>query len=227
MLWMKAWFETRWRLLYSLALPLAALSLPYVMGSGVHSAKEAQTLLGVMAFFSVFFAVFLAGAGIRTQAPFAAMKGLDGSKYFTLSLPVSRFRLIAVRAGVGFLEFASVIVIVYCTAWILFRPVLGNSTPADLFEFIFAAITCTACFHFVSVLLATFLDDVWQNFASLLVAILAWLAVSRISPNGLAFLGTKSPLITHSLPWPAIAISIALSAILFFAALKIVQTREY
>lgn len=36
-----------------------------------------------------------------------------------------------------------------------------------------------------------------------------------------------SPLITHKLPWPAMAVSLIVSAILFFTALKIVQTREY
>lgn len=227
MLWMKAWLETRWRLLYSVALPFAALALPYVMGNGVHSAKEAQILMGVMAVFSIFSAIFLAGAGIRTQAPFTAMKGLDGSKYFTLSLPVSRFRLMAVRAGVGLVEFALVNVIVWCGTWILFRRVLGNTTPLDLFELVLAAIACTACFYFLSVLFATFLDDVWQTFGSMLVIIVAWLIGSRISPDASEFLGINSLLVSHQLTWPAMAISIVLSAILFFAALKIVESREY
>jgi hypothetical protein len=58
-----------------------------------------------------------------------------------------------------------------------------------------------------------------------------WLVVSRISPpprvNVFGFIGDASPLITHTLPWPAMAISIALSVSLFLAALKIVQTRDY
>ena len=46
-------------------------------------------------------APLLAGAGIKTQAAFQTVKGLHGSTYFTLSLPVSRFRLLAIRAGIG------------------------------------------------------------------------------------------------------------------------------
>jgi hypothetical protein len=36
-----------------------------------------------------------------------------------------------------------------------------------------------------------------------------------------------SPLITHEIPWPAIGISVALSALLLAAALKTVETREF
>ena len=45
-----------------------------------------------------------------TQATFSLNdKGLHGSMYFTLSLPVSRFRLFATRAGLGMLEAAGVL----------------------------------------------------------------------------------------------------------------------
>jgi hypothetical protein len=41
------------------------------------------------------------------------------------------------------------------------------------------------------------------------------------------FAGDSSPLLTHQLPWTAMAISVCLAGILFSAALKVVQTREY
>jgi hypothetical protein len=37
----------------------------------------------------------------------------------------------------------------------------------------------------------------------------------------------ESPLITHRLPWPQMATSAAIALILFFAAFRIVQTREF
>jgi hypothetical protein len=40
-------------------------------------------------------------------------------------------------------------------------------------------------------------------------------------------MGDGSPLVAHTMPWNTMAFSLALSAILFFAALKVVQTREY
>ncbi|MGC2401345.1 MAG: hypothetical protein WA510_16235 [Acidobacteriaceae bacterium] len=40
-------------------------------------------------------------------------------------------------------------------------------------------------------------------------------------------IGERSPIFAHTIPWNAMAFSLGLSAILFFAALKIAQRREY
>jgi len=58
---------------------------------GLTSAQDAGRMMETMSFFSIFAAVYLAGAGVRTQSAFQRMQGLHGSTYFTLSLPVSRF----------------------------------------------------------------------------------------------------------------------------------------
>jgi hypothetical protein len=129
------------------------------------------------------------------------------------------------------LENAGMILIVLLAAWLEFPLVRGNSTPADLLETVLAAVVCTACFYFLSVVLATLLDDTWQLFGGMFVLGLAWWALTKLSlPPSVdifRFTGDASPLITHTLPWPAMAISVTVSAILFFAALKIVRTREY
>ncbi|MFZ0592807.1 MAG: hypothetical protein WAM39_20270 [Bryobacteraceae bacterium] len=231
MLWTKAWLETRWRLLYAVALPVSALALPYIMGGGVSSAKDARGIVGVMAFFGIFNGVYLAGAGIRTQPTFSATKTLSGSMYYTLSLPVSRLRMLSVRAGVGLLEFAGVSAVMYSAAWLSLPLVQGGAAPFDLLKLILAAVCCTACFYFVSVLLATFLDDPAQTFASMFVSLVVWFIVARTPPprpfNLLGFSSDASPLVTHTMPWPAMVASLIFSAILFFVALRIVQTREY
>jgi hypothetical protein len=90
-------------------------------------------MMGAMTVFVMFGAVYLAGAGIRTQPAFSGTKSLHGSMYYTLSLPVSRFRLLAVRAGAGLLEMAGVILILVSVSWLKFPLVRGTSTPADLF----------------------------------------------------------------------------------------------
>jgi hypothetical protein len=184
-----------------------------------------------MPFFSAFSAIYLAGAGIRTQTAFQQTKGLHGSLYFTLSLPVSRFRLLAVRAGIGLLEFAGVTMMIYSLAWTLFPLVRGDSKPGDLLELILAEIVCSLCFYFVSVLLAVFLDDAWQIWGGMLfLGGTLWLTAHFHVPssaNLFSFAGDSSSLTTHRLPWMAMAISVCASVLLFFAALKIVQTREY
>jgi hypothetical protein len=228
MLAMKAWLETRWRLLIVVAIPLLTLAIRY---GGLASKEDARRLLGSLSAFSMFAATYLAGTGIKTQAALRQTKGLHGSLYFTLSLPVSRFRLLAARASAGLLEFAGVNAVIYSAAWTLFPLVRGDSTPVDLLELILAAIVCTVCFYFMAVMLATFLDDPWQILGNvLLFATMQWVSsrfhlAASFALTG--FVGDSSPLLTHQLPWIAMGISVGLAMILFSTALKIVQSREY
>jgi hypothetical protein len=223
MLWMKAWLEMRWRLVLGLGLPLAIVLLT--------AAPNLRAISPVLVLLFIWTAVYLAGGGIRTQSTFRATRGINGSTFFTLSLPVSRLRLLATRSVVGLIGTAGVIVISICTLWLKFPLARGNWTIPDLLELAIAAIVCTACFHFASVLFATFLDEVWQTFGCMFVIFAAWWAVAKLSlpqaANIFSFMGDASPLVTHELPWPAMAISLIASAILFLAALKVVQKREY
>lgn len=229
MLWMKAWLETRWRFVFALCLSLAAVALLWPSGAG--GVKPAGNLMVTLSFFLIFTPVYLAGTGIRTQSGFQAMQGIHGSMYYTLSLPVSRFRLLWVRAAFGLLEMAGIDVIVIAAAWCVFPLLRAHSSWLDLLQLILAVIVCTACFFFVSVVLATVLGDSWQIFGSLfVVGVLGWVLERLALPpswNVFHFGGDASPLITHMLPWPAMAISIGVSAILFFVALRIVQNRDY
>src|ERR1700689_5339733 len=103
MLWYKGWLETRFKLLVSLGfgalfcLELHAVKAP--PGPAIGNPLMAPAIL--MATSAVMAPIFLAGAGIATQVAFRSRKGLHGSTLFPLSLPVSRFRLLAVRAGLG------------------------------------------------------------------------------------------------------------------------------
>jgi hypothetical protein len=52
---------------------------------------------------------YLSLSRVTTQPSLVASKGIHGSTLFTLSLPVSRLRLMSVRAAIGWLEGAGVI----------------------------------------------------------------------------------------------------------------------
>jgi hypothetical protein len=71
------------------------------------------------------------------------------------SMPVSRSRLLAVKALVGFLETTSIVAFMLVCTWTLFPLIRGNSTPADLVKLLRASVTCVLCFYFVSLTIAT------------------------------------------------------------------------
>src|ERR1700733_5394066 len=160
MLWYKGWLETRYRILMVLGMSLLFM---FLMAHGVSSNPQPAARFTVpYLFYWVFVAVLLAGAGINTQSALQATQGLHGSMYFTLSLPVSRFRLLAIRAGLGMLETACVVAAVCCTTWAVFPGLRAHLTGLDAFEYIVTVSVCISEFYFLSVLLATFLDELWK-----------------------------------------------------------------
>ncbi|HEY6346164.1 MAG TPA: hypothetical protein VIY49_32150 [Bryobacteraceae bacterium] len=233
MLWHKAWLETQFKVWLSLATVVFFAMVLHSMPAKAANPAAAAAAFGFATFtLVVVICVWLAGAGINTQPAFQAVKGLHGSTLFTLSLPVSRARLIAVRAAAGWLEM-SCLVAVWCGAnWLAVPAVRTSVTAMQMFEYIIALFACTSTLYFLSVLLGVFLDDLWRMYGTMLAAIAFWLA-SRSLPLpasadiGRAVAGGTSPLIAHTMPWATMAFSVGLAVILFFAAVKIARTREY
>ena len=235
MLWLKGWLETRFRLLFILA--LSTLPLYHMLSAGAHASARSVSGLAaglasnVIPLFTVMICAFLAGAGIATQAPFRGSRGLHGSTLFTLSMPVSRLRLLAVRAGIGWLETAAVIAVLCCGMWLAIPLLRGVVTPIEMFEQVGTLIACSSSIYFLSVLLGTVFDDQWRVWATILASAGMWLLCTHFSfpafANIVLGIGERSPIVAHTIPWNAMAFSLGLSAILFFAALKIAQRREY
>jgi hypothetical protein len=170
----------------------------------------------------------LAGTGIATQAPFQEIKGLQGSTIFTLSMPVTRFRLLTVRSILGWLEMAGLIGAFCFLNW-LGVPWL-RVTAIEMFEYAATLIACSSTLYFITVLLATFLDE-WRLQGSFIAFAALWWVPSHTPLPAPAdifrAMGDGSPLVAHAIPWATMAFSLALSAVLFFVALKVAQTREY
>ncbi len=225
----KAWFETRIKLLVAFIWIGWFLGAKYYRGlkapSGLTGLAVAATFIGVA------IPVFLAGAGIATQPSYQATKGLHGSTLFTLSLPVSRLRLLLTRAGLGWLALAGAIATMCCGMWILFPILRAATNAAQMLTYAGTLVACASGLYSISVLLATFLDDLGRMWGSIIAVAALWLLFNKTpvpsSMNIFRAMSDGSPLVTHTLPWPAMGLSLGLSAILFFAALKVVQTREY
>jgi hypothetical protein len=240
MLWYKGWLETRVRLLFvcgfyaALLAVFAVVKLPMSSPfAAMHAPDQVKAIVrfGIATYAVATASLQLAGAGITTQSSFQQSKGLYGSTLFTLSLPVSRFRLLAVRAGLGWLETAGFISALCGAAWIAFSPLRANFKPEEMAGYAATLIVCSLAIYAIPMLLATFLDEAGRMFASLPVFVALWWLFNHTplpaSVNIFRAMGEGSPLISHSMPWMAMAFSLGLAAILFFAALKIVQRLEY
>jgi hypothetical protein len=235
MLWLKGWYETRFRLLFMLFFTTPVLFAMHSVGAHASarsvSGRVDELASHVIPFFIAFTCASLAGAGIATQTSFQAAKGLHGSALFTISMPVRRLRLLAVRAGIGWLETAAVIGVLCCEMWLAMPLQRAGVTPIEMFEQAATLIACSSTIYFLSVLLGTGLDDQWRVRGTLLASVGIWLLCTQFSLPAFADIahgvGNRSPIVAHTMPWNVMAFSLGLSAILFFAALKIAQRREY
>jgi hypothetical protein len=234
MLWYKGWLETRLRLWIALcwtAVLLISAALRTKTGSAQQVPRPGLALSLMMGSFVTVMCVWFAGAGIASQGSFQMLKGLHGSTQLTLSLPVSRLRLLTVRAILGWMEMACVIG-TYCGGvWLIAPAMTAGATAVEMFEYAAALLACTSALYFASVLLATFLDDQWRAGATMIACVTIWVLpnLTRVPAYTDIFraMGEGSPLIVHAMPWPAVAFSLALAGVLFFAALRVVRVREY
>ncbi|HEX4136250.1 MAG TPA: hypothetical protein VHY84_16670 [Bryobacteraceae bacterium] len=234
MLWYKGWLETRFRLVFVLVV-FGSFLIFFSMAARAPVTGPVKPLVGFVSFsvpmFVVMMCAMLAGAGIATQPSLQAAKGLHGSTLFTLSLPVSRFRLLAVRASLGWLEMAGTIGALCYAIWFVFPDLRDTATAMELFQYAAALMACASALYFVSVLAGTFLDDLWRTWGTMIAAVGLWWLSShtplRASFNVFRAMGEGSPLMAHTMPWTPMAFALGLAAVLFFAALKVVQHREY
>jgi hypothetical protein len=234
MLWFRAWLETRSRVAFTIVWLSFFVGVLAMAGSGGASGIDAVgRLLFIMAFPWIFVPVWLAGSGVRTQPGFgrSATRGVHGSTYFTLSLPVTRARLLIVRGALGLMETAAVILVLGAVLWMLFPVLRTTTTPSEGAQHLLVVFVCGLAFYGLSILTATLVDDTWHVWSSTLVIMVLWAPpVRRLLPQALdvfrPFTGA-SPLLTHTLPWTAMAESVVAGGAFVWAALKVVRAQEY
>ncbi|HTH54027.1 MAG TPA: hypothetical protein VL495_08760 [Edaphobacter sp.] len=235
MLWYKGWLETRFKLLFLIGFTIFLLCFQYSVRNAATPAGGRNPALGFILISTpslvLMVCAILGGAGIATQPSFQASKGLHGSILFTLSLPASRLQLLMVRAGIGWLEFVGIVGALCCGSWFVSPAFRAMTTPMETLEYAVTLIACGSAFFGLSVLLATFLDDQWRAWGTMMASVALWWLSAHTplpaSTNIFHAMREGSPVLAHTMPWTAMAFSLVLAAMLFFAALKIVRIREY
>ena len=229
MLWYKAWLETRWRM------ALIAAVLAFVLFQvATHSQKsmDGVAMLTSLQFMWMIIPLSMAGAGVRTENPFRAVKGIQGSIYYTMSLPVSRLQLLAVRAGVGLAETGLLIAVGIGMAAAAF-PAVRMIPVNEAASYVMTIFVCGLSGFGISTLYATFLDQQWQAMASMLTFFLARGTIFGLDGarwsrfDFFRVMGEASPLVTHGMPWVAMGVSLIVAAICFAGAVKVEEARQY
>jgi hypothetical protein len=222
MLWTKGWLETRVLLWLVLAIFALNIGLELILGARVPVTGDhiATNFLLIW----VFFPGLLAGNGIRTPARFRAARGAHLSMYFTLSLPVTRFRLLAIRAAVGLVETIVVDIAVVIAMWASF-PTLRSDAA---FYFVTVA-AYTVALYSLSVLVAALQEGPWRMWGVFLIVLgIRWLLMYPLDGVDILYgIAGGAPLLTHKLPWISIIVSLSLAVLFLAGASKAIESREY
>jgi ABC-type transport system involved in multi-copper enzyme maturation permease subunit len=220
MLWLKAWLETRWRLVWMLLMSALLFAVPLeVVGDAraAHPQVVSMLLLRFTLLIAFLAPSMLAGSGVQTVStrPNSSDKGIGESLLFTLSLPVTRSRLFMIRTLTGVLETVALLTLVGIVAWYLMPQHLVAGPEA--LGFFAAAVCCSLVVYAISACLSTFCDDGWRfrGTAMVIMALFIFATAHRL------------PLIPYRISWLAAAAAGVLTLLLLGAALAIIQKRDY
>ena len=255
MLWYKSWLETRWRFLIGLALlmlsaagavfayPRLVKLLPLVpaievsgeLGRRIREAADlmrdyrgyvwSQWLRQSLTNMLSLFAVLLGTGGLLSQAS-------GGGALFTLSLPVSRNRLLGVRAATGLGELAALAFLPPLLLPLL-SPAVGETYPIGdaLIHGACFFVAATVLFSFAC-LLSTVFSDVWRP-ALIVCGLAAMLGISEPFFGDLSrysLFGIMNGEIYFrggGLPWLGLLASAAVSAAMLFAASRNLARQDF
>lgn len=254
MLWYKAWLDTRWRFLIGLALLVCtavanALTYPLAQTMIAEAARNSGAdglLAGELdwsyqlagTFRGYIWAQFVHENLYYLWTLFAVLLAADGplsqrsGAIFTLSLPVSRRRLCAVRAGTHLGELA-LLSLLPLLAISLAAPLIGHSYPlADALVFAIHMWIGGTFFYCLTLLLAAFFEDRWRPILITLAVVVGAGVGNEFTPL-LAKLGPARVMTGHSYffsatpAWTGLFILLTAAALLLHFALRSIENRDF
>lgn len=251
MLWYKAWLETRWRFLAGMAVLLAFaalvvfaqpatanVELPKLegwLGEAVRRAAELMSTYpgyvwsqwfgkNLLQLWTVW-AVLVGVGGLANEAA-------RGSALWTLSLPVTRRRLLAVRAGMGALELLALAVVPSLAVCAL-SPLIGQSySPAQALAYSLMLFAGGSFFYALSLLLSSVFSDQLKPIilglsAAVVMAVLSLLSPRLADYNIYGVMSGQKFFTEGALPWAGLAACVAAAAAMFYASLRVIERRDF
>ena len=231
MLWYKNWLETKPWIEFVSVILLVSLFLIIIVFDGARSPglkSDPETGVFLVPMLALLGFLFLAGSGIRSQPSiFNLYLSSKESAAFTLSLPISRRRVLLLRAAAGFLE-ATLISIIFAILWFWIAGTLEGLTTNNLAKHFLKLLACGVEFYFLSTLLATFLNDFCHKAAMCLIPFLLFIyGAQGYIPEPLNIFDMMLTPVTNTLPWLQIAVSLVLGGIFLVASIKVVESQEF
>jgi ABC-2 type transport system permease protein len=234
MLWYKAWLETRSRFLIALVGSVALCSRLVI----IFLRKEAPTQLG-----QVLHATHETLAGVWLLAVTLIMMGgllrekAVGSSSFTLSLPVSRLRLMSVRIAIGLAE----AILLAILPWIamLFSAKVAGKTPviAQAGIHVFLLLGGGVLFLAASFLISSFVEGEYTApiVSCGAIIMLAYLMSDDkflpYSPwafmRGSEYFHWRTAQFVGPIPWIHAGVLVAIAALMTLVSIKLIQWRDF
>ena len=253
MLWQNAFLETRWRFLIGLGLLTSSavfivLSYPQVaeiiktapslaqggsLGRAIaESAALSRTYDGYVwsqwfrqngAQLGAFFAVIIGTGGLLAQG--------SAARLFTLSLPISRERLLGVRAIAGLTQVLA-LALVPALVLTIVSPVVGERFGLlDALAYALCIFAGFGVFFSVAFLFSTMFSNVWTPLVLALCVGFLLRAVDQLAGRPafslLQMMHGESYYRGDGLPWPMLLVSAGVATVLLYAGVRNVARRDF
>jgi ABC-type transport system involved in multi-copper enzyme maturation permease subunit len=257
MLWQKAWLETRWRFISALLI-LTVLAggnvfdylattrlLPRLTATAVTPADQVtgmadwireaielqknfrgyiwyQTFRQNLTQMGVFFAVLLGCGGLLSEST-------RGSALFTLSLPVTRRRLLGVRTGTGLAQLLVMSVIPPLAVSLLAPSIGEHFSVVDALAHGLCIFAVATVFFSLASFLSTLFGDMWRPLLIAIGVACVLAVVSTVAPQFSIFsvMNGESYFRTGSLPWAGFLTSAVIATALLYSAAETLERRDF
>jgi hypothetical protein len=252
MLFQHAFLETRWRFLIGLVvLPVSAafvaLSYPQVVALSQSVTASPTTALGrevaegielAKTYDSYVWSQWFRQEGAQLGGLFAAIIGTGGllsqaaaSRLFTLSLPVSRERLLAARAAAGLTQMLA-LTVVPALVIVLVSPLVSRSFPLiDALAYALGAFAGCAVMFSLAFFLSSMFGNVWAPVVLTMCAGAALAALDQITGADrfslLRMIHGDAYFHGLGLPWTMLLMSVLASSAFVYAGIRHVARQDF